>query len=265
MKFAFMSFSCPEATLPEMLEMAKKYGYEGIEPRSEAQHKHGVEPETSPEKRREIKKLFTDSGIECACIATSITYNYSDTGKRNSLIERTRQFIRLAPEVGCHRLRVFGGMPDVKDRTKEEAVKIVGDALAEVKETAEQHRVHVCLETHDFFCRADMAAAAVRRAGSPFIRINWDIMHPFTYLMTVEEAFAEVKDLVAHCHIHDGTYDKARKPTLALMGEGEIPYNIAVRLLKNMNYDGYLSGEWINAWPVDVVLPHDLKELKSYL
>ena len=265
MKFAFMSFSCPEATLKEMLDMARKFGYNGIEPRAQCQHKHGVELDASPEQRRAIKKMFSDSGIECACIATSAVYNFSDAAKRKEHVELTKQFIKLAPEVGCHRLRVFGGPADVKDRTKGEAVKIVGDALAEVKETAEQYRVYVCMETHDFFCRAEMTAAAVRRAASPFIRVNWDIMHPFTYMMSVEEAFLEIKDLIAHCHIHDGTYDKTHQPTLALMGEGEIPYNIAVRLLRDMNYDGYLSGEYINAWPVDVVLPHDLKVLKSYL
>jgi len=70
---------------------------------------------------------------------------------------------------------------------------------------------------------------------------------------------------VGHCHVHDGTYDKSRAPKLALMGEGEIPYNTAVRLLKNSGYAGYMSGEYISAWPPEVVLPHDIEALKSYL
>jgi len=36
-------------------------------------------------------------------------------------------------------------------------------------------------------------------------------------------------------------------------------------IARKYGYDGYLSGEYIDAWPVDVVLPHDIEVLKSYL
>ncbi|HNS32672.1 MAG TPA: sugar phosphate isomerase/epimerase family protein [bacterium] len=264
MKFAFMSFTCPDATLQEMFDMAKKYGYEGIEPRAQAEHRHGVEITAGSAKRKEIRKMFENSGVECACIATSLKYCFTDKAKRQEYIDTTRQFIDLAHDIGCKRLRVFGGNPD-KEITAAEGIEIVGEALQGIKKDAEEKQVYVCLETHDFFSRADVAAPAVRIAESPYIRINWDIMHPYTRNMTIEEAFAEVKDLVAHCHIHDGTYDKDRRPKLALMGQGEIPYNIAVRLLQNMGYEGYLSGEYISAWPPDVVLPNDIDALRSYL
>ena len=40
MKYSFMSFSCPELKLEEILKLAQKYGYEGIEPRIGSGHKH---------------------------------------------------------------------------------------------------------------------------------------------------------------------------------------------------------------------------------
>ncbi len=264
MKFAFMSFTTPEATLQEMLDIAKKYGYDGIEPRAQAKHKHGIELDASTEERKEIKKRFETSGIECACLATSIRYCNTDEEKRAEEIALTKRFIDLAVDIGCSRLRVFGGMPD-RVISVDEAIKIVGESLSKLKSYAEKNRVYICLETHDFFSRADVAAPAVKMADSSYVRINWDIMHPFTKLMTIEEAFAEVKNIIGHCHVHDGTYDKARAPKLSLMGEGEIPYNVAVRLLKNYGYTGYLSGEYINAWSPEVVLPHDIEVLKSYL
>ncbi len=264
MKFAFMSFTTPEASLKEMLDIAKKYGYDGIEPRAQAKHKHGIEIETNQGERKEIRKIFEESGLECACLATSIRYCNTDEDKQAQEIELTKRFIDLAVDIGCSRLRVFGGMPD-RVIPVDEAIKIVGEALSELKGYAGKNGVYLCLETHDFFSRADAAAPAVRMANSPYVRINWDIMHPFTKMMTIEESFAEVKDIIGHCHVHDGTYDKARSPKLTLMGEGEIPHNIALRLLKNSGYTGYLSGEYINAWPPEVVLPHDIEVLKSYL
>ncbi|MCM8769880.1 MAG: sugar phosphate isomerase/epimerase [Candidatus Omnitrophica bacterium] len=211
-----------------------------------------------------MKNLFSTSGIECACLATSIRYCLVDKVARGEMIETTRRFLVLAHDIGCQRIRVFGGKPD-REIERETAIAIVGEALSILAPEAEAAKVQICLETHDFFSRADMAAAAVRKANSLFIRINWDIMHPFTQGMSIQKAFNEVKDLVAHCHIHDGTYDAERKPTLALMGEGEIPYAEAVQLLASINYPGYLSGEYIRMWPPEVVLPHDIRVLKSYL
>ena len=43
MKFAFMTFSCPDLDLDQVLAMAREFGYDGIEPRVSANHQHGVE------------------------------------------------------------------------------------------------------------------------------------------------------------------------------------------------------------------------------
>ncbi|MCM8759512.1 MAG: sugar phosphate isomerase/epimerase [Candidatus Omnitrophica bacterium] len=264
MKFSFMSFSCPKSTLIEMLEYAKKYGYDGVEPRSQAQHKHGIELETGTSKRKEIKKIFQDSGIECACIATSIRYCFVDPDKRKEALETTKAFIDLASDIGTKRIRVFGGVPDRKISI-DEAVKIVGDCLGIVGEYAEKNRIFLCLETHDFFSRADTVAQVVKIVDNPYVKINWDIMHPFTKGMTIKEAFDHVKNFVEHCHVHDGVYDAERNVKLALMGNGEIPYKEAIMLLEEIGYQGYLSGEYIQAWEPDIVLPHDIRVLKSYL
>lgn len=264
MKFSFMSFSCPEASLVEMLEYARKYGYEGVEPRSQAQHNHGIELETNSKKRKEIRKMFQDNGIECACLATSIRYCFADDEKRRYAIETTKAFIDLASDIGTKRIRVFGGIPD-KEMSIDEAIKIAGDCLGVVAEYAEKNRIFLCLETHDFFSRADAVSQTVKIADSPYVRVNWDIMHPFTKGMTIKEAFDQVKNFVEHCHVHDGVYDADRNVKLVLMGDGEIPYKEAIMLLEEISYQGYLSGEYINAWEPDVVLPHDIKILRSYL
>ncbi|MCM8822753.1 MAG: sugar phosphate isomerase/epimerase [Candidatus Omnitrophica bacterium] len=264
MNFSFMSFSCPEADLPKMLEYAKKYGYNGVEPRSQAQHNHGIELEASPKKRNEIKRIFEDSGIECACLATSLRYCFTDPTKRKEAIETTKAFIDLALDIGTKRIRVFGGIPD-KEMSVEDAIKIVGECLGIAGEYAEKNKIFLCLETHDFFSRADVVSQTVKIADNPYVRINWDIMHPYTKGMEIKEAFDCVKDFVEHCHIHDGVYDAERNVKLVLMGEGEIPYKEALTLLEQINYQGYLSGEYIKAWEPDVVLPHDIKVLKTYL
>ncbi len=263
MKLSFMSFTCPEATLAEFLGYAQKHGYEGVEPRAEANHAHGVEVAATEAQRAEIRRTFAEAGVACGCIATSRSYCFAEKPKRDESVAVTRHLVELAADLGCNRLRVFGGMPP-QGMSLADAIQVGGESLGEVGPFAEQHGVVVCLETHDGFMRADDCAAAIRVADSPAIRANWDIMHPYTKGMTIDEAYAALKGLVCHCHVHDGTY-KDGKPTLALMGEGEIPHNRAVELLQADGYDGYLSGEYINAWSPDEVLPHEARVLRGYM
>ena len=74
MKFSFMTFSCPELDLESVLELAQRYGYDGIEPRVSAKHQHGIELDATPEQRREIVRKVDASGIQLSCIATSCCF-----------------------------------------------------------------------------------------------------------------------------------------------------------------------------------------------
>ncbi|MDD5688266.1 MAG: sugar phosphate isomerase/epimerase [Elusimicrobia bacterium] len=265
LKMSFMSFTCPQASLDQFIGYAKQYGYDGIEPRAEEKHNHGIETKLSKTGRATIRKKIEQSGIACCCIATSRIYCYTDKTVVKDNYEKTLELIQLAHDIGCPRLRVFGG--DVPEgMSMNDGIDIVAEGLKQVAPEAEKAGVTICLETHDSFMRADDCSAIVKKVNSPAVGITWDIMHPFTKGMTIDEAYGYVKGLVRHCHIHDGIYEEpGKKPKLALMGKGQIPNNRAVVLLSADNYDGYLSGEWINAWPPEEVLPHDIKVMHEYM
>ena len=62
MKYSFMSFSCPQLTLGELLATARRFGYDGVEPRLDRQHRHGVENTASAARRKEIQKQAAADG-----------------------------------------------------------------------------------------------------------------------------------------------------------------------------------------------------------
>jgi sugar phosphate isomerase/epimerase len=98
LKYAFMSFSCPELTLAEMLKLAADLGYNGIEPRAQAGHKHGVEIDADAQAREEIKALAADSGIALCCLAVSCRYADPETVEEN--VSDTLHAIDLAADIG---------------------------------------------------------------------------------------------------------------------------------------------------------------------
>lgn len=124
-KYSFMSFSCPELSFEEMLSLAKKIGYDAIEPRIGAGHKHGIELDTTASKRNEIKQMTIDTGIPLCCIATSCRFADPNTAKQQ--VDEIIRCINLAADVGSHRVRVFGGdFP--KSISREEAIDLVAES-----------------------------------------------------------------------------------------------------------------------------------------
>jgi sugar phosphate isomerase/epimerase len=52
---------------------------------------------------------------------------------------------------------------------------------------------------------------------------------------------------------------------MCLTGEGDIPHDEAVRLLASINFQGALSGEWINFLPPEQILPQNADVMRRYI
>ena len=257
MKYSFMTFSTPELRLNQVLDCAVKYGYDAIEARLDAEHKHGIEVTATPDERAGLKAEIADAPITLCCLATSL--RYADPAGREQTIADTHERIDLAGDMGCPRIRVFGGkLGEGLDRAA--AIDLVSESLASVADHAAQRNVTICMETHDDWCDPAHVAAVVSRVNHANVAVNWDIMHPVrTGHATMDEAFETLKPWIRHLHIHDGHGLK-----MCPIGEGEIDHRRALELVKTIDYDGYISGEWINWEPYDIHLPRELATLKKY-
>jgi len=260
MKYSFMSFSCPDLELRPLLALAQRLGYDGIEPRIDSGHHHGIELGASPVARKEARRQAVGSGVSLCCIATSCSYaNPSGSAQE---VETTRRAIDLAADVGSSRIRVFGGqIPNGMSR--EAAIDQVAHCLSSVADHAQACGVTVCMETHDDWCRPADVAAVMKRVGRPAIAVNWDIMHPArTAKATIDDAFEALLPWIRHVHFHDGTTGPAFE--LRPIGRGEIDHRRAVHLLQGAEWDGYLSGEWIDWEPYEIHLPRELAAMRAY-
>lgn len=261
MKYSFMSFSCPQLTLDELLSTARQYGYDGIEPRISAKHGHGVEIESTPAQREEIKKKVKNSGIALCCVATSCVF--ADPGKTKENVSMALKAVNLAADAGAPCIRVFGGQIP-KDINREKAIEIVAEALRSIADHAAKRGVTVGMETHDAWCNPDHVAAVMRRVNHPSIAVNWDIMHPVRAAgVTIEQSFQILKPWIRHLHVHDGVTENGNL-VLKPIGQGVIDHRTALKLLKTISYSGFISGEWIGWEPYARHLPRELATMKEY-
>ena len=60
LKYAFMTFSTPELSLADCLETASRLGYDGIEPRLDSNHAHGIEAAATAVERNNIRRLMVE-------------------------------------------------------------------------------------------------------------------------------------------------------------------------------------------------------------
>ncbi len=166
--------------LPKIVEFARQQGFAGVEFRTESRHKHGLELETEPEARREIRDRMQDAYLEVSCIGVSSRFDALDTAKRREVVDRTKRYIELAADVNCRRLRVFGndmpkqGLEGDAPPDRERVIRYVGDALRELAEFAEPHNVDVLLEMHGQFNFWHFTRRAVEHADHERVGIVYN-------------------------------------------------------------------------------------------
>ncbi len=261
MKYAFMSFSAPAASLDELLAMAAEYGYDGVEPRIDSDHAHGIEVDLLPDERQAVLDLAEETGIAICCIATSC--RLADPEVVQEMLPVAHDAIDLAGDLKCPCIRVFGGAVR-KGLRRDQSSRMLAGALSQLGNHAAERGVTVCLETHDDWCDPRHVAAVLEKVAHPNIAVNWDIMHPVRAAgVTMDEAFEALQPWIRHVHVHDGACSRERLEFRPI-GEGDIDHRTAVRLLRESGYEGFLSGEWINWTPAEEHLPTERQTLRQY-
>jgi len=220
---------CGDMELGKLIEVAKSNGYVGIEFRAESEQKHGVEPEISRTQRQEIKQKMADAGMAISCISTSVRYESPDRVERQKNIERAKQFVELAADIDCGRIRTFGNnFP--RGMEKQEVIKYVGESLREVGEFAVDHNVDVLLEMHGDFYYWEYCLNAIKAADHTNVWINYNSDKRDLVDGSVKETYGHVAKYLRHVHMHN-------------LEDLSFPYKELFQLLKDDGYDKYMSLE----------------------
>ncbi len=230
MKLCLLTFNLGrDFELDELIEVCDRYGYEGVECRAQADHGHGIELDTTPEERAEIKAKFEAAHVNLAGISTGARFESLDPAERQEQIDISRQFIDLAADVGAPRIRVFGNaFPEGAD--KDEVIENVGAALREIAEHAEGTGVDCNLEMHGDFYRWEYTLRAVELADHDRIGVVYNCDRREPNWGPISTFIDPVKDYLRHVHLHD-------------IESSVYPYQDLFRILRNLGYHGYVSLE----------------------
>lgn len=270
MKLSFSTLGCPEYDVDQVIQIARRCGYDGVEIRmlrGEAAL-HTLE-EFEPTQIEATRKKFSSCGLEVVCISTGLRYTALEPEEIKGQQELTKRNVDIAAGLGARYIRVFGG-PLPEDQDREETLKRIREGLAYAARVGESKGVQVLLETHDSFSTSTQICELLGDAGIDNLGVLWDILHPYRHGETFAETFSALGHWIRHVHVKDSASFSDEGFDLTLVGEGVLPIGEAVGLLRSGGYRGYLSLEWEKAWhpeieDAEVAFPRYIEVMKELL
>ena len=110
MKFSFSTLGCPYYTFEEMIDLAKRSGYTGVEFRI---YKGTEDLRVLEEFQRPgigaTRRLFQEAGLQVACVSSSARFAYPDPENLKTQLKLAEDFMQIASDLECPYVRVFGG------------------------------------------------------------------------------------------------------------------------------------------------------------
>ncbi len=203
-------------------------GYQTAELRTT--HAHKVEVNLNATQREDVRKRFKDSPLEAISLASGFEYHSPDPAELRRNIDGTKEYIKLAKDVGALGIRVFGnslpaGVP--VEKTEQQIAK----ALAEVGEFGYNNGVEVRICVHGTKTnRPSVIKKIIDLSQSPHVWVNWNCNPEDTEEGGFESNFNMLKDRIKGVHMHE-------------LWMADYPYRQLFRLLSASGYKGYCNAE----------------------
>ncbi len=268
MKLAFSSLGCPKWSLEEIIRNAVLWGYQGVELRGLQEEmflpKH---PALNSENREATRRRFHDAGLQVVALGSSARLGVWESEWQKQLDE-VKAYAELAAALHCPVVRVFGGnIPEGVD--KETYFKLVAERLQIIAEFAKPLRVKMALETHDALVKAADVAAILANVPSENAGCVWDVHHSVRAGETPEQSVKYLGKRIVATHLKDSVR-KEGKIRYVPVGQGEIPLIDAIKALRQIGYQGFLTLEWEKRWHPDleepeVVFPQFVTTVQAWL
>ncbi len=214
--------------LPTLLANLEATGFEGVELRTT--HAHGVEVGLTADQRREVRRRFDDSPVELAGLGSAFEYQSADPAEVRRNVEGTREYVRLAHDLGAPGVKVRpNGIP--KGADVEETLKRIGDSLREVGEDAEGFGVEIRVEVHGAVTQEWPAfARIIDYAGHPNVVVCWNSNPTDVKDGSIGPAFDLVGPKIREVHLRD-------------LFDEHYPWRELFARLDAQGYDGYTLAE----------------------
>ena len=190
-------------------------------------HAHGVEVDLSAVERADVKKRFADSPIRLSGLASGFFYHSPDADELQENIEGTKEYVKLAHDVGAVGIRVFPNMLlEDKGIPKEKTIEQIGRSLRGLGEFAGDYNVKIKVCAHGRgTSNIPVIKSIMDAAGHDNVVVNWNCNRSDLEDGGFDENFEMIKDKIFSLHMHE-------------LSNIEYPYRKLFKKLSENGFDG---------------------------
>ncbi len=267
MKIAFSTLGCPDFDWTDIYSMAKDIGFNGIEIRGLGKDIFAVQaqPFSKTQLPQTVKKL-SELHLDIPCLSSGCCLKFADKKEENH--DEILQYIELASKLKTPYIRILADLePHSCGEVDDE---VVLSALRRLIPVAEAAGVTLLVETNGVYADTARLCSLLNQVESDTVGALWDLHHPYRF--AGESASKTVQNLgayIKYVHVKDSVVENG-KVSYRMMGEGDMPIDEFMNALRSINYDGYISLEWVKRWAPDlsdagIVFPHFAHFMSRYL
>jgi len=246
--------------------MAKDFDFDGIEIRGIGDELFTVNayPFTDSQLPATLAKLKS-LNLEVPCLSSDTPI--SDPELADTAINEISAYASLASKINAKYIRVLGDKTPAP--TKEIDDTIVINSLIRLIPIATKYDVTLLVETNGVYSDTKRLKKVLEAVNDSHIAALWDIHHPYrNFGESPNETVSNLGDYIKFIHVKDSS-KVGDTVEYRLMGDGDMPLANIFECLNRMNYDGYVSLEWVYRWSHDlsdagIVVPHFADYMAQY-
>jgi sugar phosphate isomerase/epimerase len=211
--------------IPALLRVCKATGISPVELRTT--HAHKVEPSLSADERKEVRKKFSDAGVEIWGAGSVCEFHSIDKKKVEENIETCKRFVELVRDIGGKGVKVRpNGLP--KEVPVPKTLEQIGKALIHCGKAASDAGVEIWVEVHGpGTAKPENMKTIMEHCGHASVGVTWNSNPDDIKNGSVEESFKMLKPWIKSCHIND-----IQKNT-----QGAYPYRELFKLFRQSGYN----------------------------
>lgn len=251
MKKGINCFSFPETlSLEECMEIAKKAGFDGIEPLIKEKGQININSTTTDIKK--IKDMAKNIGIELTSLATGLLWKYpltsSDTAVRRKGEDVLVRMLEIASFLDVNTVLVMPGVVSMSSKygviPYDIAYKRALESLQKYVSFGEKHKVTIAIENvwNKFLLSPLEMREFVDKVNSAYVGIYFDVAN--VLLIGYPEDWINILSRrIKMVHIKDFKTKIGNINGFVDILEGDVNWSNVVKALQKINYDGYLVAE----------------------
>ena len=263
MKIAFSTLGCPNYDWRDIYTMAKDLGFDGIEVR-EISSEFKRSPFSSENCHKTAQKL-KQIRLEVPCLSTGCVI--SETEKSEENISEITEYMKVASTLGAQYIRILA------DRNPGPSAQIddskVIDEIKKLIPAARENNIILLIETNGVYADTKRLKELLDAIDDNSVAALWDTHHPYRYFdESPIDTVKNIGEYIKYTHIKDSVVVDG-EVKYKMMGEGDIPVVDIIEALKTINYNGYMTLEWVKKWAPElsdagIVFPHFANFMKKY-